>query len=137
MSSSNVEVVKGAYDAFARGDVEGVLGAMSADIEWNEAEGMPYGGRHIGPQAVAERVFGPIVADIPNFSVTPEELMESGDSVIAVARYAGTGKETGKDLDLSVVHIWDVRDGKLTRFRQFADTVKFAEVVPAEARASA
>jgi ketosteroid isomerase-like protein len=31
-----------------------------------------------------------------------------------------------------VVHIWDIRDGKVTRFRQFIDTVKFTEVVPAD-----
>ena len=34
-------------------------------------------------------------------------------------------------LDLEVVHVWDVRDGKIVRFRQFPDTVKFLEVVPA------
>jgi ketosteroid isomerase-like protein len=35
-------------------------------------------------------------------------------------------------LDLRVVHVWDVRDGKIARFRQFADTAKFLEVVPVE-----
>jgi hypothetical protein len=29
-----------------------------------------------------------------------------------------------------------IRDGKLARFRQFIDTVKFAEVVPAEVAAA-
>jgi uncharacterized protein len=137
MTDSNVEIVKGAYEAFGRGDVEAVLGAMSEDVEWNEAEGMPYGGRHIGRQAVAERVFGPIVADIPNLSVTPEEMYASGDTVVVVTRYAGTGAATGVQLDLPVVHIWDIRDGQLARFRQFADTIEFAEVVPAETPARA
>ncbi|MCW3026546.1 MAG: hypothetical protein JWM29_1978, partial [Solirubrobacterales bacterium] len=43
----------------------------------------------------------------------------------------GTGKATGTALDVPAVHVWDIRDGKLARFRQFIDTVKFAEVVPA------
>jgi ketosteroid isomerase-like protein len=30
------------------------------------------------------------------------------------------------------VHLWDIRGGKATRFRQFMDTVKFLEIVPAE-----
>jgi ketosteroid isomerase-like protein len=30
------------------------------------------------------------------------------------------------------VHAWDIRDGKLARFRQFIDTLQFAEVVPAD-----
>jgi ketosteroid isomerase-like protein len=48
-----------------------------------------------------------------------------------VVRYTGSGKETGRRLDLPVVHVWDVRDDKIVRFRQFADTAKFLEVVPA------
>jgi ketosteroid isomerase-like protein len=131
MSEQNVEFVNGVYGAFARGDVPAVLGAFAEDIEWFEAEGMPYGGLHRGPEAVAQNVFGPITEDVEGFAVTPEELIGSGATVAAVVRYTGTGKATGKALDVPVVHVWDVRDGKIARFRQFIDTVKYAEVVPA------
>jgi uncharacterized protein len=132
METSSVEVVRGVYDAFGRGDVPAVLGATAGDIEWYEAEGMPYGGVHRGPQAVAEKVLAPLVADVEGFTVTPEEVIASGDRVAVVSRYTGTGKATGRSLDLPVAHVWDVRDGKIARFRQFADTAKFLEVVPAE-----
>ena len=131
MSEQNVEFVNGVYGAFARGDVPAVLGAFAEDIEWFEAEGMPYGGLHHGPEAVAQNVFGPITEDVEGYAVTPEELIGSGATVAAVVRYTGTGKATGKALDVPVVHVWDVRDGKIARFRQFIDTVKYAEVVPA------
>jgi ketosteroid isomerase-like protein len=52
------------------------------------------------------------------------------------ARYSDVGcpeTATGKALDLPAVQVWDVRDGKLARFRQFIDAVKFAEVVPVPA----
>lgn len=131
MSEQNVEFVESIYGAFARGDVPTVLGAFAEDIEWFEAEGMPYGGLHRGGQAVAQKVFGPISEDVEGFAITLEELIGSGATVVAVVRYTGTGKATGKALDVPVVHVWDIRDGKLARFRQFIDTVKFAEVVPA------
>ncbi len=131
MSEQSIEFVKGVYEAFARGDVPAVLGAFAEDIEWYEAEGMPYGGLHRGGEAVAQKVFGPIAEDVDGFAVVPEEYMGSGTTVAAVVRYTGTGKATGKALDLPVVHVWDIRDDKLARFRQFIDTVKFAEVVPA------
>jgi uncharacterized protein len=137
MSEQSVDVVSGAYAAFGRGDVPGVLGAFDADIEWYEAEGMPYGGLHRGPEAVAQNVFGPIAEDVENFAVTPEALIPSGDSVAAIVRYTGTGRASGKDLDLQVVHVWDVSGGKVVRFKQFADTAKFAEVVPADASVAA
>lgn len=132
MGEGSVEVLKGAYEAFGRGDVPAVLGAMTDDIEWYEAEGMPYGGLYHGGEAVVQNVFGPITTDIPDFTVAPEDFIGSGDTVAVVVRYTGTGKATGKELDLRVVHVWDVRDGKIARFRQFADTAKFLEVVPAE-----
>ena len=62
MSDQSVEFVTGIYEAFGRGDVPAVLGAFTDDIEWHEAEGMPYGGMHRGGEAVAQRVFGPITS---------------------------------------------------------------------------
>jgi ketosteroid isomerase-like protein len=131
MSEQSVEVVKRVYAAFAEGDVPAVLGAFADDIEWHEAEGMPYGGIYRGGEAVVQNVFGPISEDVEGFAVTPEEFMAAGDTVAVVVSYTGTGKVTGKPLDLPVVHVWDIEDGKAVRFRQFADTLKFADVVPA------
>jgi ketosteroid isomerase-like protein len=131
MGEQSVDVVRGVYEAFGRGDVPAVLGAMADDIEWHEAEGMPYGGVYHGGEAVAQNVFGPITQDIPDFAVKPEEFIASGDAVAAVVRYTGIGKATGKQLNLPVVHVWDVRNGKIAQFRQFIDTAKFLEVVPA------
>jgi ketosteroid isomerase-like protein len=131
MSEQNVEFVESIYGAFARGDVPAVLGAFADDIEWFEAEGMPYGGLYHGPDAIAENVFGPITSDVDGFALVIEELIGSGATVVAVVRYTGTGKATGKALDVPGVHVWELRDGKLSRFRQFIDTVKYAEVVPA------
>ena len=64
MSQANVELVRGVYDAFDRGDVDGVFSAMKPDIEWNESEGMPYGGVYRGRDPIVENVFGPILADV-------------------------------------------------------------------------
>jgi uncharacterized protein len=132
MGEQSVEVVRGIYDALGRGDMAGVLGAMADDIKWYEAEGLPYGGLYQGGEAVAQNVFGPVTQDIPNFAVTPEQFIASGDTVAVVLRYSGTAKDTGKELDLPVVHVWDVRNGKLARFRQFVDTAKFCEVLAAD-----
>jgi uncharacterized protein len=132
MAEQSVEVVKAIYGAFATGDVPAVLGAFDSEIEWYEADGMPYGGLHRGPEAVAQNVFGPIAADVENFAVSPEEFIASGDAVAAVVRYTGTGKATGEPLDVPAVHVWNIRAGKAVRFRQFIDTVKFGECVPAE-----
>jgi hypothetical protein len=54
---SNVDVVKGVYEAFGRGDVPSVLAAMAPNIEWREAEGNPYmpsGEVWVGQEAVVK-----------------------------------------------------------------------------------
>ncbi len=130
MSEQSIEFIKDIYGAFGRGDVPAVLGAFADDVEWYEAEGMPYGGLYRSGEAVAQNVFGPISEDVDGFAVTPEEFIGSGDTVAVVVRYSGTGKATGKALNEPAVHVWELRDGKLARFRQFIDTVKFGEVVP-------
>ncbi|HEY4824571.1 MAG TPA: nuclear transport factor 2 family protein [Solirubrobacteraceae bacterium] len=137
MSGQSEDIVRGLYEAFARGDVPSVLGGFAPDIEWHEAEGMPYGGVYRGADAIAQNVFGPIATDVEGFAIVPEQLIAAEDTVAAVVRYTGTGKATGKSLDLAVVHVWDIRDGKVARFRQFADTVRYAEVVPADVSVAA
>jgi uncharacterized protein len=123
MSEQNVD------GAFSQGGIPTVLGAFADDVEWFEAEGMPYGGLYRSGDAVLQNVFGPIAADVEGFAITAEEYIGSGATGVAIVRYKGTGKATGKALDEAAVHVWDIRDGKLARFRQFIDTVKFAEVV--------
>ena len=90
---------------------------------------MPYGGLYRGRDAVVQNVLGPLMEDVPDFKIVPEEFIASGKSVTSIVRYTGTAKATGKSLNLQVAHVWEVRDGKITRFRQSADTVKFLEVV--------
>ena len=77
MSDQAVSAVKAGYDAFGRGDVPAVLGAMTEDIEWHEAEGMPYGGVYRGREAIVSNVFGPILADVDGFTAAPDELIRA------------------------------------------------------------
>ena len=133
MSDQNVALAQSMYDAFGRGDVPGVLGGMDENIEWFEAEGLPYGGVYHSPQEVAENVFARVVEDIEGFTVTPEEFYTDGDEVVVLGHYRGKGAETGKELDLPFTHAMTVRDGKVTRMRQFVDAATFNKVLPVEA----
>ncbi len=84
MSHDNIALVRSLYEAFAKGDVPDGARRIRRDIEWNEAEGMPYGGQYHGPEAVAENVFGPVTNDFDDFDVTPEEILADGDRVVVL-----------------------------------------------------
>jgi len=130
----NVSLLKNLYDAFGRGDVPTVLGAMSPDIQWHSAEGNPYmpsGEAWVGPDAVLNNLFMKLGTDWDGFAVHPRTYYGAGDSVIVEARYSGTYKATGKSADVQVCHVWDVAHGKVTRFQQYLDTAKFQDVMGA------
>ena len=121
----NVAIVKGMYDAADKGDFPAFLGAMDAAIEWNEAENFPYADRnpYIGPQAVAEGVFGRIGADWEYWILSDHEFHETkNDMIIVTGRYNAKHKITGKIIKAQFTHMWRLQHGKATNFQQYADT---------------
>ena len=133
MSDANVAAIRAIYDAFAAGDVGGVLGAMHAGIGWNEADDFPYadGNPYVGPQAVAEGVFARCISEWDGFAVLVDELLDAGDTVVALGHYIGTYKATGKPQHTQLVHVWRMKDGKAAAFQQYANTLHVARVTGA------
>ena len=119
----NVDIVKRSYEAFARGDMNGVLADVHPEIEWQQAQGLPHGGVYHGVAEVRRAIFDPLDEEWwDEFSATPHEFLDAGTNVVVLGRYRGVAKGTGKELDVPFAHVWTVRDGKATRFRQFLDT---------------
>ena len=128
MSQANVELVQTVYEAFGRGDVDAVFAAMEPDIEWNESEGMPYGGVYRGRDAIVENVFGPILADVEEFTADPDEILRLDDArVMARGRHGGNGARG--PVDARFIHIWTISAGKVSRYEQLADTRRFCDAV--------
>ena len=131
---SNVQVIRDVYEAFGRGDIPAVLGAMDENVEWREAEGNPFepsGAPWIGPETILNSLFVKLGSDFEAFTVHPKEFHESGDTVIVEGRYTGTYKPTGKSLDGQFCHLFKVRDGKLAAFQQYTDTAQLQDVMGA------
>ena len=128
MSKENIELVRGIYDAFAAGNVPAVLGAMSPDMEWNEAENFPLadGNPYIGPDAILQGVFARLAGEWDGFAVAVDEILDAGDTVIALGHYHGAYKATGKPIRAQLVHVWRISDGKATAFQQYTDTLQVA-----------
>ena len=129
--TDSATIIRGLYDSFAKGDVPAVLAALDPAIEWTEAEGFPYGGTYKGPDAVLNGVFVPLGTDWDGFSVTPDEIVASGDRVIAMGHYAGTYKATGKSFRTHFAHAWRLAGGKAVNFQQYTDTAVVQQALKA------
>jgi uncharacterized protein len=121
---SSGDTVRRSYEAFARGDLGGVLADMHPEILWEQAQGLPHGGTYHGLAAVREAIFDPLDRDWwDEFSAEPHEFLESADgTVVVLGRYRGVAKGSGKPLDVPFVHVWTLSEGKAVRFRQYLDT---------------
>lgn len=131
MTQTNGEMIRALYAAFGEGDAAAVLGTFDPSIVWNEAEGMDYADRnpYIGPQQVAEGVFGRLMTEWDGFTASPERYVEEGETVVTIGRYGGVYKATGTALDAQFVHVWTIRGGRIVQFQQYADTLQFARVM--------
>ena len=120
---SNVDSVKQVYQGFAKADIPTVLGVLSSDIDWTEAEGFPYAGTYHGPKAVLEGVFMRLGSEWNGFAAIPDEFIDGGDTVVVLGKYSGTYKATGKSFQANFAHVWKLQNGKATRFVQYVDTL--------------
>jgi uncharacterized protein len=128
MSQENVELVRGIYDAFAAGDVPSVLGAMSPEMVWNEAENFPLADRnpYVGHDAIVQGVFMRLGEQWDGFGVEVDELLDAGETVVALGHYVGRHRATGTAIRAQLAHVWRIEDGKAKSFQQYTDTLQVA-----------
>lgn len=131
---SGSDIIASLYDAFARGDIETVLGGMDPEVHWYEAEGNPYmpsGDPWVGPDEILNNLFVKLGDHWDEFHVRPRSYHDAGDVVVVEARYVGRHAGTQKSLDCQVCHVWTLKDGKIAKFQQYVDTAQLQDVMGA------
>lgn len=126
--ANNKELIENIYRSFAVGDVPAVLGAMTDDIQWTEADGFPLAGTYVGPQSVLEGVFMRLGEIGDQYTVMAEQHIAEGDTVVTLGSYTWKHKATGAPASVKLAHVWSIRNGKVAAFQQHVDTVKVREL---------
>ncbi len=131
MSEENVVVVRGMYEAFAKGDIPTIIGALDTQVEWWEAENFIYadGNPYVGPDAVLTGVFMRINAEWDSFAVAPREVLDAGETIIGHGYYSGTYKQTRKRVQAQFAHFFTFRAGQIVKFQQYTDTAQFERAI--------
>ena len=120
--ATHADTITSLYGAFARGDVPAVLAVLAPEVRWTEAEGFPYGGTYVGPEAVLQNVFARLGSEWQGYAAVPQELVDGGETIVALGEYSGTYRATGKAFCAPFAHVWKFRDGRVVSFRQHTDT---------------
>ena len=138
MSQENIGLVQRGYEAFGRGDLDGLLSLLDANVEWKTpgASDLPTAGTRRGPAQVGE-FFG-VLADLIEFEhFEPQTFIADGDRVVVLGidRFKIKGG-SGRSISEPWCHVFTIRDGKIVAFQEYADmTTIAAELKTAAVRA--
>lgn len=126
--SPNAKLIQQCYDAFGRGDIPALLAQFSENIEWRSVavEGSPFAKEYRGHNEVA-RFFKQLdeVEEITRFE--PREFIAQGERVVVLGSYAAKVKATGRTYESDWAHVFSVKDGKVIRMQEYADTAVMAK----------
>jgi ketosteroid isomerase-like protein len=137
MSENNLDVVRRGYEAFGRGDLNGLLAELDPQVQWvtpGPTE-LATSGRRTGVQEVAEffKVLNDVF-DIQRFEA--REFIEQGNRVIVLGDETTRVRASGKVLELDWVHVFTVRNGKVVTFQDFFDTAAVVAALRATSAAA-
>ncbi|MEV6319572.1 nuclear transport factor 2 family protein [Nocardia sp. NPDC051787] len=117
-AASNTELVRRLYQA--NGDPSAFRELTAPDLVWDVTPGFPDGGVYHGADGVFE-YFGKLMPRVDAWPTVVDGYFPSGtDTVFVVGHYQPS--KHGVSESVRFIHEWTVRDGKLTRMYQAADS---------------
>lgn len=121
-----IEITRRLYDAFLAHDAAAILAELHPEFVGIVSDGMPlgWGGRHNGPEGMMAEVWGPVFARY-DVRVELEEMLPSGETMVAVGVYRGRARESGAGFEAAFVHLLGFRDGRIATLRQITDSASW------------
>ena len=127
----NIKVIEGVYDAFARGDVGAILAVVTDDVDWaSEAVSTvaPWYGPHRGKDGVAD-FFTALSSAMEVEEFTPNVFAATDTHVLTVVGFRVKARATGRTAAMDLHHCFELRDGKIARYRGTEDTAQTEAVL--------
>jgi uncharacterized protein len=129
MSEPNVELVQAAFQAFERGDMEGILRLCDENIEITQAVELPGVSRHQHGHAGVREAFAIWPEQWDDFRIAILRVADMGDHVLVTTLQGGRGKVSGVEVETRFTFLFTVRAGKIAEWRIFIREQEALEAV--------
>jgi ketosteroid isomerase-like protein len=118
VSSSNVEIVRKAFEAWARRDFEAALALADAQVVLHDPgrTGATFRGHD-----QLKRFWEEWLEGWDEYRVEPKEFVEEGDEVFVASDQTGRASLTGIEVTQDLFQVFKLRDGVLVELRIYAD----------------
>jgi len=132
-TKENVQIVKDFFAAMGSYNERDLLALAAEDIEWIiPGEGWPLAGTYRG-HAELTAVLKKASKEVEMTYPTPPEFVAQGDRVLVVGVATGKIKATNKTFKDDWVFAITVRNGKVTKIREYIDTQALARAAQKDA----
>lgn len=120
LEQQNVKAVQECYAAYGRKDLDKFFACMTPDIDWEltDVPGVAFTGKRKGCEQIAE-YFEQFDEKLTIREFTPKEFIAQGEKVVVLGHSAWTTKETNNDIESDWVHVFTLRDGRVSAFREY------------------
>ena len=120
MSQENVELVRRAYERLNGGDVDALIELCDPSFRLDMSERVFNPQTYEGHEGI--RRFYEDVRDVwGEYRWDAEELLDAGESVVALLRAQGRGRGSGLEIDRRIAMLWAVRSGRATSVRLYVN----------------
>jgi ketosteroid isomerase-like protein len=118
MGGQKVDVVRGGYEAWNRGDLDAVRSIYAPDVTANAGPLWPAAGEVSGPEAIIQ-AFASILSTFEHSEIVPEEYVEHGDSVLVPTVWRGTVAGSDGVIEQRLVAVYTFRGDQVIRLDYF------------------
>lgn len=129
MSQENVDALRSVYEEWSKGNFKAGADLYDRHVIYIPRAEMPDTEvSYLGTEGIAEYMRGQLGA-WTKLTITAEELIEAGDSVVVGARWRGEGHESGALGESLGFHVWTFRGRAVIRLELFGYRAEALEAV--------
>jgi uncharacterized protein len=120
MSQENLEIVRLAFEAWNRDDLDSALLLIHPEAEWRGPPELFLGveGVYRGHAGVREW-WSAVKEPWEYFKSHIERTLDEGDKVVTVVRFEAVGRESGAKVELPFINAWELRGGLIVKFNAY------------------
>ena len=115
VSEKNVEIIRRIYDGWGRGDFNEGVDLYDRYVLLVLRPEFPDPGPYLGQMAIRGYMRGQFLKDFEDATITGEEFIDAGDSVVVRIRQSASGSASGLPVEMSYYNVWTLRGGSIIR----------------------
>jgi ketosteroid isomerase-like protein len=123
VSRENVELVRAAWEAWERGDMEAIFAFYDPEIVWDQTHyaAPELADLYHGHDGVRQ-FFREWTAPFESYYARAEDFIDAGEAVVVRLRQGGRGKHSGVEVEMPpYCQIYRLQDGRAVRIEVYKD----------------